>query len=177
MGGNSQAVRRTLTFKNLDDLVSDLQSVSTVGIGSSGGWTPAQNVEHVARGIDTSIDGFTFTVPLPMRILGRLIKGRVLTKGIPAGKIKIPPAAQAAFCPGPETRFEDAAKHLTDAVERAKRKKMTAVSPIFGKLSHEQWVALHCRHAEMHFSFLHPAAQTDDPTEPDHGARHAPATA
>jgi hypothetical protein len=33
---------------------------------------------------------------------------------------------------------------------------MTATSPVLGRLSHEQWVQFHCRHAEMHFSFMHP---------------------
>ena len=27
---------------------------------------------------------------------------------------------------------------------------------MFGKMSTEQWVALNCRHAELHFSFVNP---------------------
>jgi uncharacterized protein DUF1569 len=152
------ANRRTLKFNTLDDLVRDVQDVSKTGVNSTGNWSAGQIVQHVAAVIDASIDGFSFTVPLPMRILGRLIRGRALKKGLNPG-IKMPRSAQASFKPGPETRFEDAAKNLAQSVDLAKQRTMTAVSPIFGQLTHEQWIQLHCRHAEMHFSFLHPAQQ------------------
>lgn len=29
-------------------------------------------------------------------------------------------------------------------------------NPIFGKMSHEEWIKLHLRHAELHQSFFHP---------------------
>jgi hypothetical protein len=31
---------------------------------------------------------------------------------------------------------------------------MTAANPSMGPLSHEQWVEVHLRHAELHLSFL-----------------------
>lgn len=36
--------------------------------------------------------------------------------------------------------------------------RFTQASPIFGKLSHEQWVNLHLKHAELHLGFLDPGA-------------------
>ncbi len=178
MGGKSTAVdRRTLKYNNLDDLARDIRMMAGQGIKTSGNWTAAQNIEHVTLLIDASIDGFKFNVPLPLRVLGRLIRGRVLNKGIPAGKIKIPPVAKASFDPDPATQLEDAVQHLSDSVERAKQKKMTHASPIFGKLTHEQWVQLHCRHAEMHFSFLLPATESHEANSAHNAARHAPTTA
>ncbi len=178
MGGNTKSTsRRTLSFKNLDDLVRDVQDVSKTGVNSTGNWSAAQNIEHVAAVIDASIDGFSFSVPLPIRILGRLIRGRTLKKGLSPG-IKMPGSAPDAFKPGPDTRLEDAAKHLADSVARANQQKMTAVSPIFGKLSHEQWVQLHCRHAEMHFSFLYRASHTNEQSQRNgQSGQHAPTPA
>ena len=46
---------------------------------------------------------------------------------------------------------------LGAAIERAGSQRMKHPSPVLGKLSHEQWEQLHCRHAELHLSFLHPA--------------------
>lgn len=159
MGGSLKSVdRRSLTFNTLDDLASDIQNLGRQDVSSSGNWSAGQNIEHVAAVIDASVDGFTFSVPLPLRIIGRLIRSRTLKKPLNPG-IKLPGSAPDAFKPGPETRLEDAAKHLAESVERAKQRRMNATSPIFGKMSHEQWVQLHCRHAEMHFSFLHPPQQ------------------
>ena len=32
--------------------------------------------------------------------------------------------------------------------------RFTHPSPLFGKLTHDQWVGLHCNHAAMHLGFL-----------------------
>ena len=155
---NAPAVpaRRELRFDSLDDLLRDVQALAGTSPTSAGKWTAAQNIEHVAAVIDASVDGFTFSIPLPIRLLARLLRGRFLSRGLSPG-IKLPAAAPAAFNPGPDTRFEDAAEHLAQAVQRAEERKMTAVSPVFGQLDHQQWVRFHCRHAELHFGFIQPA--------------------
>ena len=33
--------------------------------------------------------------------------------------------------------------------------RMSKPSPVFGPMTHEEWEQLHCRHAELHFSFIH----------------------
>ena len=148
--------RRALHFNTLDDLIHDAQSIPGQPPDSTGNWSAAQNVEHVALFIDASTDGFPFTLPAPFRIFGRLMRGRFLNNGFKPG-IKPPQKAAAPFTPPSDTTWPDALAHLSTSIANAKQKKMTIPSPLFGAMSHEQWEQLHCRHAELHFGFIHPA--------------------
>ena len=57
-----------------------------------------------------------------------------------------------------DVTWEDAMKRLRTEVGRARDAgRMTRPSPILGRMSHNDWVRLPCRHAELHFSFMHPA--------------------
>jgi len=152
--------RRTLHFHTLDDLAQDIQALHKSGATSSGDWTPGQIVWHVAAVMQASIEGFPFSFSFPLRILGRLIRQRSLTKGFPRG-LKIPGKARPAFDPLPGMTFDVAVAGLAATILKAGQSKMTQASPIFGPLTHEQWVRFHCRHAELHFSFMHPAKQHD----------------
>ncbi|MEM9295854.1 MAG: hypothetical protein AAGA57_08630, partial [Planctomycetota bacterium] len=57
-----------------------------------------------------------------------------------------------------DASLEEAVQRLRDAVSLAREKTMTAASPLAGKLDDPTWEKLHCRHAELHFSFAHPEA-------------------
>lgn len=151
----SQPKRRTLHFDTLEEVVADVRAMVGTNPTATGGWSPGQIVEHVAKGINGSVDGFGFTAPLPLRLFGRLTRNHYITKGFPSG-IKLRGKMADAFLPSDNVDFDQAAQQLATAVDRAKRQTMTAVSPMFGKLTHEQWVQFNCRHAELHFSFLQP---------------------
>ncbi len=56
--------------------------------------------------------------------------------------------------PPADVTWEDAVEHLRTIISRAKDEGMTGRSPVFGQLTHDEWVQMHCRHAELHFSFL-----------------------
>ncbi len=179
MGKPKTGSRRTLKFQTLDDLLTDAQHLHALDAVAVGGWTPGQIVGHVTAVIEASVKGFPFRLPLPMRILGRVIRKRAIAKGLPSG-IKIPGKAREAFVPPTDLTFEDAVAQLAAAVEMAKQRKMTMPSPIFGKLTHEQWVQVHCRHAELHFSFMKPVTQKDEQSHTQangNNVRHASATA
>jgi hypothetical protein len=45
---------------------------------------------------------------------------------------------------------------LKEALEKLKTTPPTQPHALLGPLSHEEWVAAHCRHSEMHMGFLHP---------------------
>tara|TARA_R110002111_G_scaffold152699_2_gene219425 strand:+ start:256 stop:732 length:477 start_codon:yes stop_codon:yes gene_type:complete len=155
MAATTAPNRQKLSFQTLDDITRFVEPLPALGAGSSGNWTAAQNIEHVALFIDTSIDGFTFAVPAPIRFAARMLRGRFLKKGFKPG-IKPPAKAAVHFAPRPDITMEEAVDHLIRSIERAKANKMTAVSPLFGAMDHEQWTQMHCRHAELHFSFIQP---------------------
>ena len=156
--------RRSLAFASLDDLRADVDRLLERGGGelaTIGEITPAQNLWHVAYFIDHAVTGFPFTMPIPMRVFGRLIRNRFLNNPIKPG-IKPPPGApdlsQIVFPPA-DTPLDDAVRYLRDSIAAATPPgAMRCPSPLFGRLTHGQWVQLHCRHAELHFSFLHPRA-------------------
>ena len=148
--------RRTLQFSSLDDILADAEGLAAhQPIRTTGNWTPAQIIGHVAVFIDWSMDGFPFAVPLPLRAVGRLIRKGAQRRTPPSG-IKAP-RASLKYIPPADSTLEDAMRSLRGAVLRVRAgKQMTKPSPLFGKLSHEEWTRIHCRHAEMHFSFMHP---------------------
>lgn len=156
------APRRKLQFHTLHEILRDVEQLGAVtsetgeSICADGNWTPAQIVEHVTFLIDGTIDGFDFTVPLLIRVLARPFKKRILTKPMKPG-VKLP-ARMNVLLPDPETTWEDAVSALRDVIARIDSgERMTQPSPLLGAMTHEDWVNLHCRHAEMHLSFMHPA--------------------
>jgi hypothetical protein len=147
--------RRVLTFVDLDDVLADVERLDRAGgesIRASGNWTPAQIVQHVAKLIEFSMDGFPGRAPWYLRVPARLMKGRFLTKALPTG-LKFP-SGMSFLAPEDDVTWPVAIQQLRTAVERAGGSRMTKPSPLLGPMSHEDWVALHCRHAEMHFSFM-----------------------
>ena len=156
------ANRRQLHFRTLADILRDVEELAAVtsetgeSICADGNWTPAQIVEHLTFFIDGAIDGFDFTAPLLFRVLARPFKRRILTKTMKPG-IKLP-ASMSIVLPDPRTTWDDAVSALRSAVGRIDAgERMTQPSPLLGAMTHEDWVNLHCRHAEMHLSFMHPA--------------------
>jgi len=150
--------RRTLRFGRMEDILKDVEALDAAQrnggkIVATGNWTPAQIVWHVNAFIIASMDGFSFRAPLPFRILGKLIKNSALNKPLKPGikavgsmKVMMPPA---------DVKWDDAVTSLRKHIGRiAKGEKMRVPSPMFGELAHEEWIQLHCRHAEMHFGFM-----------------------
>lgn len=148
---------RSLHFTSLADLLADAESFDGVATRPGRSWTAAQNVAHVARFIRGSRLGFDFRLPLPLRIVGRLIRNGVLKKPMRGG-FKVPPAAERALAVAPDFPWSEAIEDLRREVALASEPgSMTQTSPLFGALAHDDWVRLHCRHAEMHFANIHRA--------------------
>ena len=88
-----------------------------------------------------------------MRIF-RLLKSSALSRPMSAG-FKIPAKFQS-LAPDPDVTWDDAMTKLRRAIQRIENgERMNAVSPFLGPMSHDEWEKMQCRHAEMHFSFLH----------------------
>jgi hypothetical protein len=148
--------RRELHFSSMPDIQTDVEYLDSGDPPrTSGNWTAGQVVEHVAKMIQLSIDGFPrVKLALPLRILGRLLRGRILRDPLRSG-LKFPQRFDF-LAPTPGITWEEAVEYFNGIMGRLATEKMTGVSPVLGRLSHEQWVCFHCRHAEMHLSFLHP---------------------
>jgi hypothetical protein len=151
-----QPVRRELHFERIGDLLVDVESFGDRVPQAMGHWTAPQNVDHVVRVIDASMDGFVGRRPRFLRLIAPLIKKRALSKRLPAG-VKIP-AGIDGLAPDSAVRWDDAVLALRQSIDRFRDHNAMAPNPILGQLSHNEWEQLHCRHGELHFSFLKTAS-------------------
>jgi hypothetical protein len=123
--------RRALHFRTMEDILEDIEGLGEdeSAVRSTGNWTPAQNLWHVTYFIDGSIDGLDFTAPWFMRVMAKLFKTKILGNPFKPG-FKLPQNMASAI-PEESVTWPDAVA------------------------GYEQWEQLHCRHAELHFSFIH----------------------
>ncbi|MEM9416699.1 MAG: DUF1569 domain-containing protein [Planctomycetota bacterium] len=154
--------RRNLEFNTLDDILADAKALPAEGLTTTGKWTPAENVEHVSKVIGFATHGFPEgKAPAFQKMLfTTLLKlfGRKLLKVKIKPGVKFP-AGMTFLEPEKGIAWDEAVRRLEQNIADAKTHKMTHPSPIAGELGHEKWTLLHCRHAELHFSFIHPPAE------------------
>ncbi|MEM1110124.1 MAG: DUF1569 domain-containing protein [Planctomycetota bacterium] len=155
-----KAKRREIHFDTLDDALADAEAM-TEQHTATGNWTPAQNIWHVAFAIGMLNRGVDLKVPVPMKIFGRVLKlfGAHLKPINPGIK---PPAKVAKFFEPPaDVSLEDAKQKMRDEVAYANKHGMNHPSPLFGRLTPDDAVKLNCRHAELHFGFIHPLESSE----------------
>jgi hypothetical protein len=147
--------RRSLHFNSLDDILAEVDRLGRGPVKSLGNWSPGENLSHIAKTMTCSLDGFHFKMSWLLRLFCKLMKGRLLSMQMPAG-FTLSRDGAADLDPSP-TEWTEGARSLRVAVDRLKREDQRAPSPAFGVMTREEWDRLHCRHAELHLSFLVPA--------------------
>ena len=148
------ANRRHLRFNTLDDILADVDRLAQGKVRALGNWSPGQILKHLATVMNGSIDGLPLKAPWFIRVAAKLFKNRFLTKPMPAG-FALPKAAAAHLVPG-DTSWEEGLLAIRTAIQRMKTDPQRKPSPYLGELTHAQWDQLHCRHSELHLSFLVP---------------------
>ncbi len=162
-----KAPRRTLSFASIPHVLADLDAIERAHhadtLHTSGNWTPAQIFNHLTAWIDFAYEGFPpeLRVPWILRALVSLFKRRALASPFPLG-MQVPGATDGTFG-HIDSDFHLALVNLRLALERLQLDPPTRPSPLFGHLSHPEWIALHLRHAELHLGFLHLAPSPTPP--------------
>ena len=147
--------RREIVYGTLQDFLDDVQRLIDVEVTTLGNWSFAQILEHLARAIDSSIDGFSFRSNWLVRTLAAaFVKNRLLTTKMKPG-VNLPRRA-SSYLPEPEIELRNACEHLEAAAQRLLTTPPTALHPYLGRMSDREWLALHLRHAELHMSFVVP---------------------
>lgn len=147
-------IARTLRFETLDDVLAEARKIAAQpDAPSRGNWTPAQNLWHVGRFLQAGIEGFPAKVPFLFKLLGPLFKNRALTKGFNPG-IKLPQQAAVHMVAPASTTMDEGIGMIETWIAKAKADGFLPTNPMLGKMTTDQWVALHCRHAEMHFGLI-----------------------
>jgi len=160
MKNTKQVPRREVGLRTLDDLKQELGRIQQAHdegqLVAHGNWSAGQILEHVAILPEHAIDGFPEgKVPWLLKVLVQVFakKGAINGRPPPPG-ITIPKEADY-FRPGDGTTFEQGMARLRNVVGRIENgEKLTHPSPLFGKMSHDEWVRLNLGHMNLHFSFL-----------------------
>ena len=146
--------RRTVDYKSLEEVVDDAERFSAGHVKAIGNWSPGQIYRHLAIAFNGSIDGLPNAFPWYMRLMGGLLKKKLLSGPMPPG-INLPAAFAKVVLP-PETSTEQGLAELRAAVARLYREPNRAKHPIFGEMSTEEWNRAHLSHANLHMSYLIP---------------------
>lgn len=152
--------RRQLRFENFDDVIRDAEMLAEAErsgtLRSLGNWKLGQAIGHVASWARYPLEGYPSmpTPPWLLRVIVPLLKGRFLNKGLPAGA-RIPKVPAGTFGTEP-METDQALAALHEALSRLQSQMPAVPNPILGPLSHEDWVKLNLRHAELHLSFFQP---------------------
>lgn len=151
-------IARKLHFDTLDDLLAEAKRIAAhPEAPTRGRWDAAQNVWHVGRYIQASVEGYPFKAAWWMRLLGPMLKKRMIRRPMQPG-FNTPKNVSDQMEPGGsaagEITMAQACAQLEHWVEQAKDHGFIPVNPVFGRMSRDEWVALHCRHAEMHFGLI-----------------------
>jgi len=145
--------RRSVHYRTFDDLLTDAEQLASKEVRQTGNWSTGQILQHLAVSMNSSIDGFDFSLPAPVRfILSLLMKRKFLYKALPAGF-----KAAGRFVPPDDVSTADGLAAIRNAVERQATAEEYVPHPGFGKLTRDEWINFHLRHAEMHMSFIVPA--------------------
>lgn len=152
--------RRPLRFNSIADIRRDLDAVEAghrAGtLRTSGNWSAGQNLAHLAAFINYAYDGYPKELSNPpwyIRLVLKLMKKRFLYKGLPVG-VKIP-GIKAGTVGQDDVSVEEGLTRLRSALARLEAAPPDRPNPIFGLLSHPEWMSMHCRHCELHLSFVH----------------------
>ena len=148
--------RRLLNFKSIDEAMADVEGLVAAErqgkLRTTGNWTAGQILGHLATWVDFSFDGVPFTIPFFVRWIMRPAKNRVLYKPMkPGTRIARLPEGTVGTDGMP---FADGVDRFRKTFSRIKQECPAIPNALLGVLTHEEWISLHLRHAELHLSFM-----------------------
>jgi hypothetical protein len=151
--------RRKLALTSLEDLRAEVKRLAAAEragrMRRTGNWTTGQVLGHLAFWLDTVFDGIPGPKPpFFIRLLGPIVLKRMLLKGLPAG-FRMPKVRAGTYGVEP-LGVDEGERRMLAAIDRLERGAPPDRHAILGRLTREEWIRLHLRHAELHCSFLHP---------------------
>lgn len=160
MVNTKAALRRDLRFDSLDDLTAELDRLDAAhaasNLGHTGNWTPGEILDHLGNFWGCSLDGFgSSRCPAVLRVFASILfKKQAVAGRPPPPGLKIPKAAPQ-FAPGEGVTYEQGAENLRTCIDRVRRgDAYVPESPLFGKLTPDEWTRLNLGHCALHLSFI-----------------------
>ena len=128
-------------------LLADVERAVGEDYQAIGNWSPGQIFMHLARVFNDSIDGSSVRLPLFFRLIGPLLKKK-LVQGPMSPGVKLPESAAKVMVPGPTSTAEVLAA-LRGAIARLRNESKRSPSPFFGPMTSDEWNRLHLNHAVL----------------------------
>jgi hypothetical protein len=150
--------RRVLRFESIDQVLAEVDRLTEAEragrLRRLGNWTLGQTLGHLAAWAEYAYTGSPLKVPFFIRWLLRLRKRKFLYGPMRAG-VKIP-GVEGGTLATEAMPLDEALGRLRRVMQRLQTEAPTAPNPVFGRLTHEESIALNLRHAELHLGFLVP---------------------
>jgi hypothetical protein len=148
--------RRPIRFETIDQALAEGRRIAQLeadGAASyAGNWTCGQILNHLGAWAEFAYTPSPLKVPWLLKLFVKPLRSRLLNKGLPAGG-RVPKVPGGTL----ETERVSAAEGLArfeKAFARLKTDPPTQPSPLFGTMTHDEYIKLHLRHAELHMSFV-----------------------
>ena len=151
------AEHRTLTFKNLDEVVAEAERLASGEVQVSGNHSFGAILKHLALTHDITTGRVQAPAPpwYMKYIMIPIMKPFILRDAPIKPGFKLPAKAESFFWASEDVSVEDGLAHLRESVEAYQTQGPTPKHPMFGKMSKETNLRLQCRHAELHLGFVH----------------------
>lgn len=123
-------------------------------LAQTGNWPLGTTLGHLAAFIDFAYVGFPAQLR-PMwliKVLIRMQRRKFFEGPMPAG-VKIPRIKGGTLGIDPSLSTADGHDRFNRSWQRLAAGPPKDPHPIFGPLSHDEWKAMHFRHAELHLGF------------------------
>jgi hypothetical protein len=150
--------RRTLRFHSIDEALTEANRLAEAErqgrLTQVGNWTLGQALGHIAGWTEFGYNGFPIGAPWFVRLIVWFQRKKFLYGAIPAG-VKIPGVIGGTLATEPVS-LDDGLGRFQATFQRLKTEPQKHPSPVLGKLTHEESIALNLRHAELHLSFFTP---------------------
>lgn len=147
--------RRKLYFDSVDDIYRNAEKLAAGPHAQLGNWSLGEVCDHLVKSLDSATDDNQFRPNLLLRTIGPLLRNRMVSQPMSPG-FRMPVGMQPFFMPSADSSVDESLPRLKIAVDRFKAADLPDRSPTFGKMSRDDWHNFHCRHAEMHLSFIVP---------------------
>jgi hypothetical protein len=150
--------RRKLRFESLDEVWADVEQLASGPYTRLGNWSLGEIADHLANALDSATDNNQYQPGWFIGLIGPLLKSRALRETLPAG-FRMPAGMRPIFMPKDGATDDEGIAHLKKSIERFKVADLPPRSPTLGSMTPDEWLQFHCRHAELHLSFLIPEAR------------------
>ena len=151
--------RRPLSFASIPDALAEIDRIVAADkqgtLKRLGNWSAGRNFHHVATWINYAYDGYppNLRPPWIIKFIIRTFMKNKFFKGPMPGGVKIPGVPNGTLGTE-ETSTDVGAAELRRAFERLQASCPTQENVLFGKLTHDEWIRMNLRHAELHLGGL-----------------------